>query len=134
MAGSQFVSDEVFALRANAIKEAEKTLNWIDLDQTVVYSITGIQERKSKWGACWILYLLDRNGNRCKVWAPSRLINDLKKQRQQTDRPFIKSLGQIKEGIKTINQYDLCFQNTQNPIQLFDKEHDMDNQSQQMEE
>ena len=128
MASTQFVSDEVFTVRANAIREAEKTLNWTDLDETVVYSITGIQERKSQWGPCWILYLLDRNGNRCKVWSPSRLIHDLKKQRQETDRPFIKSLGQDKEGVKTINKYDLCFQSTQTPIHLFNKDYDMGNQ------
>ena len=118
---SSFVSTKVFADKVKLQREADRVLSWPELPENVIYAITRIQQRESlRYGTCWILYLTDREGNGVKVWSPYHLIADVKEKRSSTDRPYITSLGQEKIKDKTINKYDLVFQETEEMVHLFD--------------
>ena len=125
MAGNRkFITEEAFTKMVAVNREKDEVCNWADLSKNVIYLITRIQECYSVQydGACWLLCLQNRQGDFVKVWAPKKLVTDIKERRKETEQVFMKSLGQVKYGHKTSNEFDLCFEDTAEPIQLFHTE------------
>ena len=118
-----FISEEAFKTQASLKREADKVLNWFELEEDIIYTITSIGVRESEeYGTCYILDLADRQDNTTRVWAPSRLIKELKEKRKPKERAFIVSLGKEQFKKKSLNKYDLIFKETKEIITLFDDE------------
>ena len=122
MASNWFVSEEAFKEQADVQREANRIHTWEEIPKGVIFAITRIQQVHSSRfkKTCYILHLTDREDNKTRVWSPSKLITDLEK-RQPTDRPFIVSLGQTKQGKKTYNLFDLVLREAGEEIKLFDE-------------
>jgi hypothetical protein len=122
-AASWFVDESKFGEEAQIRKEKDKVLTWTELDTSKIYTIYLIEEKVSeKFGhrICHILYMMDRYGEKVRVWGPSKLVSDLK-DKELNQRPFIRSLGQDRCQDKLVNLYDLMFEEADEGIELFAK-------------
>ena len=121
MASNWFVSEEAFKAQADNERDAKTVHSWEKLEEGIIFAIIRIQDVFStKYNTdCYILHLTDREENSICVWAPRKLITDLRK-RKPTERPFIVSLGQGKFRKKTFNNYDLVLREAGEEIKLFD--------------
>ena len=121
MASNWFVSEEAFKAQADNERDAKTVHSWEKLEEGIIFAIIRIQDVFStKYNTdCYILHLTDREENSICVWAPRKLITDLRK-RKPTERPFIVSLGQGKFRKKTFNKYDLVLREAGEEIKLFD--------------
>ena len=115
-----FINKSVFEIKAKRRREEEKVLNWAELTQNVIYRINKVEVIEGgKYGTSYILFLVDIDNSKVKVWASKKLISDLE-QKESYDIPYIISLGQEPYGkSKTINLYDLVFEKGDKVISLF---------------
>ena len=105
---ANFINKSLFQSKAKRRREEEKVLNWSELSQNVIYRIKEVEVIKGgKYGTSYILYLIDIDNTKVKVWASKKLINELERK-ESYNIPYIISLGQEPYGkTKTINLYDL---------------------------
>ena len=117
---TSFINKSVFEIKAKRRREEEKVLNWAELPQDVIYRINEVEVIEGgKYGTSYILFLVDINNSKVKVWASKKLISDLERK-ESYDIPYIISLGQEPYGkSKTINLYDLVFEKGEKIISLF---------------
>ena len=115
-----FINKSVFEIKAKRRREEEKVLNWAELSQNVIYRINEVEVIEGgKYGTSYILYLVDIDNTKVKVWASKKLISDLERK-ESYDIPYIISLGQEPYGkSKTINLYDLVFEKGDKILSLF---------------
>ena len=115
-----FINKSVFEIKAKRRREEEKVLNWAELTQNVIYRINKVEVIEGgKYGTSYILFLVDIDNSKVKVWASKKLISDLE-QKESYDIPYIISLGQEPYGkSKTINLYDLVFEKGDKILSLF---------------
>ena len=95
-------------------------LNWAELSENVIYRINEVEVIEGgKYGTSYILFLVDIDNTKVKVWASKKLISELERK-ESHDIPYIISLGQEPYGkSKTINLYDLVFEKGDKIISLF---------------
>ena len=95
-------------------------LNWSELSQNVIYRIKEVEVIEGgKYGTSYILFLIDIDNTKVKVWASKKLISELERK-ESHNIPYIISLGQEPYGkSKTINLYDLVFEKGDKIISLF---------------
>ena len=121
-ATSWFVDESKFGEEARIRKEKDRVLTWTELDTSKIYSIYLIEEKISeKFGhrICYILYMVDKCGEKIRVWGPLKLVSDLRGKRAN-QRPFIRSLGQERCQDKLTNAYDLMYEeDVSESIELF---------------
>ena len=124
MAGGRFISKELFTKKAEERRESEKLTDWVDLSQNIIYKIISLEQRDSKeYGICYITNLTDSAGRTERVWAPKKLVADLREKRKPNESAFILSLGQVKyDKAKKENKFDLSFQEEQERVCLFEDE------------
>ena len=117
---ASFINKSVFEIKAKRRREEEKVLNWAELPQNVIYRINEVEVIEGgKYGTSYILFLVDIDNTKVKVWASKKLISDLERK-ESHDIPYIISLGQEPYGkSKTINLYDLVFEKGEEIISLF---------------
>ena len=117
---ASFINKSVFEIKAKRRREEEKVLNWSELSQNVIYRINEVEVIEGgKYGTSYILFLVDIDNSKVKVWASKKLISDLERK-ESHDIPYIISLGQEAYGkSKTINLYDLVFEKGDKIISLF---------------
>ena len=115
-----FINKSVFEIKAKRRREEEKVLNWAELTQNVIYRINEVEVIEGgKYGTSYILFLVDIDNSKVKVWASKKLISDLERK-ESHDIPYIISLGQEPYGkSKTINLYDLVFEKGDKILSLF---------------
>ena len=115
-----FINKSVFEIKAKRRREEEKVLNWAELTQNVIYRINKVEVIEGgKYGTSYILFLVDIDNSKVKVWASKKLISDLERK-ESHDIPYIISLGQEPYGkSKTINLYDLVFEKGDKILSLF---------------
>ena len=115
-----FINKSVFEIKAKRRREEEKVLNWAELPQNVIYRINEVEVIEGgKYGTSYILFLVDIDNTKVKVWASKKLISDLERK-ESHDIPYIISLGQEPYGkSKTINLYDLVFEKGDKILSLF---------------
>ena len=115
-----FINKSVFEIKAKRRREEEKVLNWAELPQDVIYRINEVEVIEGgKYGTSYILFLVDIDNTKVKVWASKKLISDLERK-ESHDIPYIISLGQEAYGkSKTINLYDLVFEKGDKILSLF---------------
>ena len=117
---ASFINKSVFEIKAKRRREEEKVLNWAELPQNVIYRINEVEVIEGgKYGTSYILFLVDIDNTKAKVWASKKLISELQRK-QSHDIPYIISLGQEAYGkSKTINLYDLVFEKGDKILSLF---------------
>ena len=117
---TSFINKSVFEIKAKRRREEEKVLNWAELPQNVIYRINEVEVIEGgKYGTSYILFLVDIDNTKVKVWASKKLISDLERK-ESHDIPYIISLGQEPYGkSKTINLYHLVFEKGDKIISLF---------------
>ena len=117
---TSFINKSVFEIKAKRRREEEKVLNWSELSQNVIYRINEVEVIEGgKYGTSYILYLVDIDNTKVKVWGSKKLISDLERK-ESHDIPYIISLGQEPYGkSKTINLYDLVFEKGDKILSLF---------------
>ena len=117
---ASFINKSVFESKAKQRREEEKVLSWVELLQNVIYRINKVEVVESgKYGRSYILFLIDADNTKVKVWGSKKLVNELERK-EAYDIPYILSLGQKPYGkIKTINLYDLVFEKGDQVISLF---------------
>ena len=98
-------------------------MDWFRRRRT--FSNSKNEEHESKYGACHLLYLIDKEDNKRKLWAPSRLISYIKDNRGEKDNVFFCSLGvqpaDKKRQEYTKNLFEAVFVETAQIVQLFVK-------------
>ena len=105
-----FITNNSFQNKVQQRREEETVLNWIDLpDNGEIYRINTVEEKEGKFGPCSILHIENQQGEKKKVWSPSKLIRDIK-DKQDTCVIYFTSLGQTRKKGKTYNNFDLAFQ------------------------
>ena len=117
---ASFINKSVFESKAKHRREEEKVLNWSELLQNVIYRINKVEVIEGgKYGTSYILFLVDIDNTKVKVWGSKKLVNELERK-EAYDIPYIVSLGQKPYGkTKTINLYDLVFEKGDQVISLF---------------
>ena len=117
---ASFINKSVFESKAKRRREEEKVLNWSELLQNVIYRINKVEVIEGgKYGTSYILFLVDIDNTKVKVWGSKKLINELERK-EAYDIPYIVSLGQEPYGkTKTINLYDLVFEKGDKIVSLF---------------
>ena len=117
---TSFINKSVFEIKAKRRREEEKVLNWAELPQNVIYRINEVEVIEGgKYGTSYILFLVDIDNTKVKVWGSKKLISDLERK-ESHDIPYIISLGQEAYGkSKTINLYDLVFEKGDKILSLF---------------
>ena len=117
---ASFINKSVFESKAKRRREEEKVLNWSELLQNVIYRINKVEVIEGgKYGTSYILFLVDIDNTKVKVWSSKKLVNELERK-EAYDIPYIVSLGQEPYGkTKTINLYDLVFEKGDQVIPLF---------------
>ena len=88
----EFISEAEF----NKGIKAREVLPWRDVPQNVIYHIEDVQEVKTMYGYRKVLSLVDRDGNKLRAYATSRMIDDL-------EGSYIKSLG-LRDSVKNPSQ------------------------------
>ena len=123
MAG-RFISKELFRKKAEERRDSEKLTDWVDLSQEIIYKIISLEQRESKdYGVCFIANLVDSAGRKERVWAPRKLVADLRDKRKPNEIPYILSLGQVKyDKTKKENKFDLSFQEDEGRIYIYEDE------------
>ena len=122
MAG--FINAEFFKQEAERQRLIFDVSNWIDLVEGEIFLIEKIQKLESKqYGACYLLHIIDRDGNKRKVWGPARLIIHIQENRKAHQNVFFCSLG-VQPGDKkrqenSRNLFEAVFDDTDHPVQLF---------------
>ena len=119
---SLFIQSDNFAEKVAERKERERVHNWVELEENKIYEITFIQERTSdKYGQCWILTAQDTDEGVIRVWAPNKLVQDIKILKTPNQRVYFCSLGKIRYKKKIINGFDLVLDDTkQVQIDIFE--------------
>ena len=117
---ASFINKSVFESKAKRRREEEKILNWSELLQNVIYRINKVEVIEGgKYGTSYILFLVDIDNTKVKVWSSKKLVNELERK-EAYDIPYIVSLGQEPYGkTKTINLYDLVFEKGDKILSLF---------------
>ena len=117
---ASFINKSVFESKAKRRREEEKVLNWSELLQNVIYRINKVEVIEGgKYGTSYILFLVDIDNTKVKVWGSKKLVNELERK-EAYDIPYIVSLGQEPYGkTKTINLYDLVFEKGDKILSLF---------------
>ena len=117
---ASFINKSVFERKAKRRREEEKVLNWSELLQNVIYRINTVEVIEGgKYGTSYILFLVDIDNTKVKVWSSKKLVNELERK-EAYDIPYIVSLGQEPyRKTKTINLYDLVFEKGDQVISLF---------------
>ena len=73
--------------------------------------------KSSNYGECFLLHLEDKNQTSYRVWSPSRLIKQIKKDRQPDQNVYITSLGTQKiNAVKSRNEFEISFFADGSPI------------------
>ena len=95
---ASFINKSVFENKAKRRREEEKVLNWSELSQNVIYRIKEVEVIEGgKYGTSYILFLIDIDNTKVKVWASKKLISELERK-ESYDIPYIVSLGQEPYG------------------------------------
>ena len=95
---ASFINKSVFESKAKRRREEEKVLNWAELSQNVIYRINEVEVIEGgKYGTSYILFLVDIDNTKVKVWGSKKLISDLERK-ESHDIPYIISLGQEPYG------------------------------------
>ena len=117
---ASFINKSVFESKAKRRREEEKVLNWSELLQNVIYRMNKVEVIEGgKYGTSYILFLVDIDNTKVKVWGSKKLVNELERK-EAYDIPYIVSLGQEPYGkTKTINLYNLVFEKRDKVISLF---------------
>ena len=117
---ASFINTSVFQSKAKCRREEQKILNWSELPQNLIYQITEVEVVEgSRYGTSYILFLADIENTKVKVWGSKKLISELRRK-EAKDIPYITSLGQQPHGNnKTINIYDLVFEEGEEILSLF---------------
>ena len=87
------MSTSIFQAKADLQREEQKVLSWMNLPQRHIYQITKVETVEStKYGTSYILFLTERENNKCKVWSSRKLITELQ-EKDDFDIPYLMSLG-----------------------------------------
>ena len=111
MAKRSFISKQEFDEKVKIQKKEFQVKRWADIEESIIYLIDTIEEKYSvKYGECYILHIEDDKGKIDKVWAPSRLVTQIRERRKSDEIPYFVSLGQeVLNKNKTINRFELTF-------------------------
>ena len=117
---ASFIKKSDFESRAKHRGEEDKVLNWSELSENVIYRITEVEVLEDgPYGPSYLLHMSDKDNNKVRAWGSKKLIRDLK-TKKENDIPYIQSQGQKSYGKgKTINDYDLAFEEGEEIISLF---------------
>ena len=78
---ASFINKSVFESKAKRRREEEKVLNWSELSQNVIYRIKEVEVIEGgKYGTSYILFLIDIDNTKVKVWGSKKLINKLERK------------------------------------------------------
>ena len=109
-----FISKGSFLQKVQQRKEEDTILHWSDLSENgEIYRINDIEDKEGKFGPCHILHIQNDQGEKKKVWSPSKLIRDIQ-DKKETHIVYFTSLGQSFKKGKTYNNFDLAFQEKRN--------------------
>ena len=113
-----FISQDVFEASVEERKAEEEVTPWKSLPRKVIMKIILIERCKSSnYGECFLLHLEDKNQKSYRVWSPSRLIKQIKKDRQPDQNVYITSLGTQKiNAVKSRNEFEISFFADGSPI------------------
>lgn len=113
-----FISQDVFEASVEERKAEEEVTPWKSLPRKVIMKIILIERCKSsQYGECFLLHLEDKNQTSYRVWSPSRLIKQIKKDRQPDQNVYITSLGTQKiNAVKSRNEFEISFFADGSPI------------------
>ena len=113
-----FISQDVFEASVEERKAEEEVTPWKSLPRKVIMKIILIERCKSSnYGECFLLHLEDKNQTSYRVWSPSRLIKQIKKDRQPDQNVYITSLGTQKiNAVKSRNEFEISFFADGSPI------------------
>ena len=113
-----FISQDVFEASVEERKAEEEVTPWKSLPRKVIMKIILIERCKSSnYGECFLLHLEDKNQTSYRVWSPSRLIKQIKKDRQPDQNVYITSLGTQKiNAVKSRNEFKISFFADGSPI------------------
>lgn len=109
---AKFISTEKFNRSVQQKKEAEKATPWLDLDKEEIYKVVLIEKKLSKYGECYLTSLETKGGDKLKIFAPTGMIQKIRKERKQGESAYFMSLGQeiLRLDKTKINRYDLIFE------------------------
>ena len=110
--------------KAEERRESEKLTDYKDLCQETIYKIVSLEQRESKeFGVCYLTNLIDSSGRKERIWAPKKLISDLREKRKPNETAYFLSLGQVRyDKQKKENKFDLSFQEGKDTVYLFEDE------------
>ena len=91
---SSFITRKSFLKKAQQQKEEERIFNGTDLPSDGdIFCVDIIEKRDGKFGDCHLLYIVNEQGEKKKVWSPSKLIRDIG-DKSETHIIYFTSLGQ----------------------------------------
>lgn len=114
MATGHFMSRSNFRKKVESqVKVSGDIKPWIELPiDGTIYKIASFEQKDGKFGICTILSIIDKLGQKTKVWAPRALVREIEaeERKEQPREIYFTSLGQSKKDGRTYNNYDSCYQ------------------------
>lgn len=119
-----FITREAFEVLAE--QQRPRILTWDLLPMGKIYKVLKIRTSVGKFGKNYIAHISDSKKDISRVWAPARLVTDLKELRKPTDIVYIVSLGKEKFMEKTLNKFDLVLEPGYFEYKIFQDEQNTD--------
>ena len=113
-----FISREEFA--ALAIDQNDEIISWSVLEVGQIFKIEKINKHaQAKFGIAYLLDAADKGDCKIRVWAPSRMIDQIVENGGVELDVYFCSLGVEKAGGHNKNVFDLTFKQKKQPSSVF---------------
>ena len=92
---------------------------WADVPQKQVFRVVLLEQKVNHNFESYVLHYSDKNENLYKVFAPSHFIEDIKRHRSMSTRPYFVSHGMRQVGTRNVAQFVIPYPNTGKLLEIF---------------
>ena len=105
---------------------SDPILKWKDVPEKEIFCVVSIEQKLNTGQKfeTYILHFMDRNEESFKVFCPAHFVKQIRKNRQQNERPYFVSHGLITRRTGSVASFEISYKKENEMWDIFDNAHE----------
>ena len=101
---------------------AVKSLNGLNFLKKTIFQVISIETKVNPNSTLQMIHYADNKDEICKCWGPKHFVDQIRRRRSTTQRPYFVSHGLVVSGTKKVAYFEISYQNVNKEFDIFDHE------------